>query len=91
MNITPEQSQNNTIRARSVDAFQKAIHILGSQVEMARQLGIAPELVNRWLKHSKFGVSPRYVIPIEIITKGKVSRFDLRSDLYQLENKLNNA
>lgn len=83
VDITNEPESTKTIRDRSVNAFQHAIYIVGSQVAMAHKLNIAPELVNRWLKHSKYGVSPRYVIPIEIITKGKVSRFDLRSDLYQ--------
>ena len=85
MNVNSELESKTTIRDRSVNAFQHAIKIIGSQVAMARELNIAPELVNRWLKHSKYGVSPRYVIPIEILTKGKVSRCDLRSDLYEFE------
>ena len=85
MTIVSVADERKMVRQRSVTAFEKAIKITGSQVEMARQLNIAPELVNRWLKHSQYGVSPRYVIPIEIITKGKVSRFDLRCDLYKLE------
>jgi len=85
MNINTEPESKKTIRDRSVNAFQHAIKIVGSQVAMARKLNIAPELVNRWLKHSQYGVSPRYVIPIEIITKGKVSRCDLRCDLYKIE------
>ena len=85
MTTVSKADDRQIIRERSVVAFQKAIKIVGSQVEMARQLNIAPELVNRWLKHSQYGVSPRAVIPIEIITKGKVSRFDLRCDLYKFE------
>ena len=85
MTTVNKSDERKIVRERSVKAFEKAIKIAGSQVEMARQLNIAPELVNRWLKHSQYGVSPRAVIPIEIITKGKVSRFDLICDLYKLE------
>ena len=74
MNINSESESQKTIRDRSVHAFQRAIKIIGSQVAMAKKLEIAPELVNRWLKHSKYGVSPRYVIPIEMLTNGRVSR-----------------
>lgn len=78
-------NDKSEIRERSVAAFERAIKIVGSQVEMANQLNIAPELVNRWLKHSQYGVSPRSVIPIEVVTKGKVTRFDLRCDLYNID------
>lgn len=80
-----ESSERQVVRERSVKALQKAIKIVGSQVEIARQLNVAPELVNRWLKHSQYGVAPRSVIAIEVITRGKVSRFDLRCDLYKIE------
>lgn len=81
-----ETEQRGIVRERSVQAFKKAIDIVGSQAEMARLLEIAPELLNRWLKHSKYGVSPRYVLPIELITKGRISRYDLRCDLYKIDD-----
>ena len=62
----------------------RAIEILGSQSATGRACGKSQSHVWWWLNRSK-RVPAEHVIAIEKATEGKVSRHDLRPDLYPKE------
>lgn len=57
------------------------VEVLGSQAELARQLGIKPPTVSQWFTEKR-PVPPRFCIPIEQATSGAVTRYDLRPDVF---------
>lgn len=62
-------------------ALEKAIEIIGGQTVLARVCGIKPQTINVWRK--KFGRAPaERVLQIEKAVNGRVSRHDLRPDIY---------
>jgi DNA-binding transcriptional regulator YdaS (Cro superfamily) len=66
----------------STEALQRAVDVAGGQKALADRIGTTQSMVWYWLFKSKRGVSGEYVIPIERATDGKVSRHELRPDLY---------
>ena len=62
---------------KELEGLREAIQIAGSQVALARLLGIDSAAISQW-KH--IGVPPRRVIAIERVTG--VRRERLRPDLY---------
>jgi DNA-binding transcriptional regulator YdaS (Cro superfamily) len=64
--------------------LEKAIDAVGSQAELAKALGVKPQHVWNWL-HRDNKVPAEQVIAIETATEGKVSRHELRPDLYPNE------
>lgn len=64
--------------------LEKAIDAVGSQAELAKALGVKPQHVWNWL-HRDDKVPAEQVLPIETATGGKVSRHELRPDLYPKE------
>jgi DNA-binding transcriptional regulator YdaS (Cro superfamily) len=52
-----------------------------SQAELARRLSVSPGLVWQWLNGHR-RIAAEQVLPIERATDGKVTRHDLRPDLY---------
>lgn len=64
------------------DALQKAITHLGSQQALADKLGVRQSLIWYWLERSKRGVPAEYAIAIEEATGRKVTRRELRPDLW---------
>ena len=58
-----------------------AVEIVGGQAKLARLLGVTQPNVWHWL-HKSERVPGEYVLKIEEATGGKVSRHDLRPDLY---------
>jgi len=58
-----------------------AVEIVGGQAALARILGVTQPNVWHWL-HKSERVPGEYVLKIEAATGGKVSRYDLRPDLY---------
>lgn len=71
------------MKSDHVDAVRRAAKLLGSQRALAIALGVAPVNVSQWL--SSAGVKGRQVPPkqcvrIEALTKGAVSRRELRPD-----------
>jgi len=58
-----------------------AVEIVGGQAKLARLLGVTQPNVWHWL-HKSERVPGEYVLKIEEATGGKVSRQDLRPDLY---------
>lgn len=55
-----------------------------SQSEFARRLGVSQGMVWQWL-NAKRQIAGEKVLPIEKVTAGKVSRHELRPDLYPRE------
>jgi len=68
-------------------ALEKAIHHMGSQVALAKALklpGKNPSMtVSNWKER---GVPAERVLDIERATKGFVTRYELRPDLYPRDN-----
>lgn len=73
------------IKKTSLTALDKAISFSGGWASFIRKLGIYDQLIMGW-KNSHYGVNPRYVIAIERLTAGKVTRFELRMDIFQKLN-----
>lgn len=61
--------------------LQRAVQVAGSQAALAKKLGVTPQHVWNWLNRDE-KVPAEQAIPIETATEGKVSRHDLRPDLY---------
>lgn len=60
--------------------IQKAAAIVGSQSALARILQVTPQAVQHWC--AKGFVPAERVVEIERATSGKVTRQELRPDLY---------
>lgn len=60
-------------------ALREAIKIAGSGVELAKRIGVTPQAVNQWLRQ---GVPPSRVLAVERAVEGKVSRQQIRPDIY---------
>jgi TorA maturation chaperone TorD len=63
------------------NALAAAVDLVGGQAKLARILGVTQPNVWHWL-HKSERVPGEYVLKIEEATGGKVSRHDLRPDLY---------
>lgn len=66
-------------RARQVNAMYRAVRTLGGYSAMARRLGVSRQAVWQYQRCPKNRV-------LEIETLTGVSRYDLRPDLYEVEN-----
>ena len=73
MNLTPE-------RHRAL--IQKAIDVVGSQGKLAKLLGIKQQGVSYFL-HKADKVTGEMALQIELATNGKVTRKQLRPDLFK--------
>ena len=62
-------------------ALQRAVAIAGSQTELARRIGLKQAHVWNWLNKAR-RVPGEAVLAIEAATGGKVTRTELRPDLY---------
>ena len=61
-------------------AIQKAVNHAGGQSALARRLGLKPQAVQRWCK---VGLVPaERVLDVERIVAAKVTRYELRPDIY---------
>lgn len=63
------------------DALAAAVDMVGGQAKLARILGVTQPNVWHWL-HKSERVPGEYVLKIEEATGGRISRHDLRPDLY---------
>src|SRR5688572_4972302 len=63
------------------NALAAAVDLVGGQAKLARILGVTQPNVWHWL-HKSERVPGEYVLKIEEATGGKISRHDLRPDLY---------
>lgn len=64
--------------------LQKAIDAVGTQAALAKALGVKPQHVWNWLNRDR-RVPAEQVLPIESATDGRVTRHELRPDLYPRE------
>lgn len=71
----------DTDDTRSKEALSRAIEILGSQTAVAKAVQRTPQAVSEISRRGE-RVPPEWCLPIERATDGKVSRHDLRPDLY---------
>ena len=66
----------------SKKALKRAIKIVGGQAELARRIGSKQQTVWNWLHRNDSGVPAEFVSKIEIATGGKVTRHQLRPDVF---------
>lgn len=67
---------------QGIPALKHAIqNYIGSQVAAARAIGVTPQAVSEMVRIGK-RVPAEWCLPIEEATGGKVTRHDLRPDLY---------
>jgi DNA-binding transcriptional regulator YdaS (Cro superfamily) len=63
-------------------AIRRAVELLGSQLALAKALGVTPVTVNQWVRpsgaNSSRPVPPKQCVRIELLTAGRVSRRELR-------------
>lgn len=62
-------------------ALKKAISIAGGQGSLAKILGIKQSYVWNWLNRDN-KVPAEYVLKIEEAVNGRVTRYELRPDIY---------
>jgi DNA-binding transcriptional regulator YdaS (Cro superfamily) len=62
-------------------AIDNAVKILGGQTAMARVLGVSQARVWNWV-HRDQKIPGEFVLPIEEATDGRVSRYELRPDIF---------
>lgn len=71
-------------------AIERAVEEAGGQTELARRLStimdkpVSQQHIWNWLFRGS-AISAEYVIPIEKAVDGKVSRHDIRPDIYPRE------
>jgi DNA-binding transcriptional regulator YdaS (Cro superfamily) len=63
------------------EALKRAVKVSGGQAEFARLIGITAQAVSQWDE-----VPPLRVLEVERISG--VSRYELRPDLYPLDNEV---
>lgn len=73
---------NNMKKPTKNRALTKAIELVGSQSILARLCKVSQQTVYYWLTHK---VPPHRVLTIEKVTKGEVTRYELRPDVYTKE------
>lgn len=67
---------------KSISSLLRAIEIVGSQKKLSKIIGIGQQSISKWLIILK-RVPAERVLDIEKATHGKVTRYDLRPDLYK--------
>lgn len=65
-----------------MSAIKRAIKAAGGPSALATRLGVKPQHVVNWRSR---GVPAERVLDIEAATDGKVTRYELRPDLYPAE------
>lgn len=64
-------------------ALQRAVESVGnSQTKLAEKIGTTQSMVWYWLTRAKKGVPAEFVLKIEAATDGKVTRHELRPDIF---------
>jgi DNA-binding transcriptional regulator YdaS (Cro superfamily) len=67
-------------------ALERACELLGGQVKLSEAIsGASPQAISQWRKRGR--VPAERVLEIETATGGKVSRHDLRPDIYPRERR----
>lgn len=65
-----------------MSAIDEALKFFGSQVALARAVGVSPQAVNQWITGRR-PISVRLAIRIETLTKGKITCKQLLPHLYE--------
>lgn len=66
-----------------VSALERAITVCGGKRStLARRLNVSSQSIELWL-HEKNAISAERAMRIEYVTKGEVTRQELRPDLYE--------
>lgn len=61
-------------------SIERACGIVGGQAVLAVRVGVTPQAVNKWVRTGR--VPGDRVLSVEAATDRKVTRYDLRPDLY---------
>lgn len=75
---------SKTIKQRSQLALLRAISLAGGKTELANLIHVRYAHVHSWLRPDK-QVPAHMCIPIEKAVNGKVSRYELRPDIYPIK------
>jgi DNA-binding transcriptional regulator YdaS (Cro superfamily) len=67
------------MRITSFDPLDRAIEIVGSATALSHGVGVTKQAITQWRRR---GVPPGKVLAVERLTGGKVSRHDLRPDVF---------
>lgn len=59
------------------DVIKKVVDVVGTKIAIARHLGITKGAVSQWTT-----IPAEHVLAIEKLTGGRVTRYELRPDLY---------
>lgn len=62
-------------------SIKTAVEILGSQTALAASIGVSPSFVNQLVNGSR-PIPPKLCSRIELATCGRVTREDLRPDIF---------
>lgn len=69
----------------TISALERTIAIVGGRAVLARELKISHQAVSKWLR--KQAVPPKQVLNLERLTEGRVTRYELRPDLYPRDDR----
>lgn len=73
----------NSVTIAGMDGLTKAIDLMGGQAELAKALGLPGKNPSMTVSHwKKRGIPAKRVLDIERVTRRKVTRHELRPDLY---------
>lgn len=68
-------------------ALETAIKTIGNQSKLARVVGVTPQAISHKLKHGTT-VPAEWCAPIEEATEGKITRHQLRPDLFPEQKRV---
>ena len=66
-----------------LSSARKAVSLAGGPSALSRQLGITPQAISRW--RARDTVPANWVLSIEALLDGEISRHDLRPDVFGYE------
>ena len=66
-----------------LSSARKAVSLAGGPSALSRQFGITPQAISRWLARDT--VPANWVLSIEALLDGEISRHDLRPDVFGYE------
>lgn len=72
---------DNSQQSLCLGALKQAINLTGSQVKLAKAVGVRQGTVSKWVSRTR-GVPERYVFAVETATGGKITRHELRPDIF---------
>lgn len=82
-------TNTNVVNIHDMDTIKlhKAIEILGGQCATARALGVRQSNVWNWINRDK-RLPAQHCIPLEAATEGRVTRYDLRPDVFKRDQAI---